>query len=229
MTQARQAPASAPPTTPLAPPAPGGAAPGAAGQPAPNFVTPAHLSSGDVASIRARVSELADQLKAATTRRQDVQRSLIRASTPADRAGLEQRLGVLDARIARIESDIDVAGQQLSSYAGVVPPLGRGPRFGNNVDMTPVLVCFVLFVLSPIAVALSRFLWKRSSTPRAAVNPENNERMVRMEHAIDSIAIEIERVSEGQRFVTRLLAEGTTPAQVAGAAQAQAQAVRSSS
>jgi hypothetical protein len=185
-----------------------------------------------VASIRARVDELAAQLRAATSRRQEVQKSLMRSSTPADRAGLEQRLGVLDARIARIESDIDVAGQQLSSQAGVgatAPPFGRPPRFGNNVDMTPVLVCFVLFVLSPIAVALSRFLWKRSSAPRAAVNPENNERMVRMEHAIDSIAIEIERVSEGQRFVTRLLAEGTTPAQVAGAAQAQAQAVRSSS
>jgi hypothetical protein len=29
-----------------------------------------------------------------------------------------------------------------------------------------------------------------------------------MEQSMDAIAIEIERVSEGQRFVTRLLAEG---------------------
>jgi hypothetical protein len=57
------------------------------------------------------------------------------------------------------------------------------------------------------------------------MNPENNERMVRMEQAIDSIAIEIERVSEGQRFVTRLLAEGKTPAQV-GASQPVAERVR---
>ncbi|HRN53954.1 MAG TPA: hypothetical protein PK788_10685 [Gemmatimonadaceae bacterium] len=32
-------------------------------------------------------------------------------------------------------------------------------------------------------------------------------RLERMERAIESMAIEIERISEGQRFVTRLLAE----------------------
>jgi K+/H+ antiporter YhaU regulatory subunit KhtT len=37
--------------------------------------------------------------------------------------------------------------------------------------------------------------------------PDNTQRLERMEQAIDSIAIEMERVSEGQRFVTRLLSE----------------------
>jgi hypothetical protein len=36
--------------------------------------------------------------------------------------------------------------------------------------------------------------------------------MERLEQAVDAIAIEIERVSEGQRFVTRLLTEGSAPA-----------------
>ena len=36
---------------------------------------------------------------------------------------------------------------------------------------------------------------------------DHTQRLERMEQAIDSIAIEIERVSEGQRFVTRLMAE----------------------
>ena len=36
---------------------------------------------------------------------------------------------------------------------------------------------------------------------------ENAERMERMERAIDSIALEVERISENQRFVTKLLAE----------------------
>ena len=34
------------------------------------------------------------------------------------------------------------------------------------------------------------------------------ERFTRLEQAVDSVAIEVERVSEGQRFVTRILAEG---------------------
>jgi hypothetical protein len=39
--------------------------------------------------------------------------------------------------------------------------------------------------------------------------PETNERLERLEQGVEAIAIEIERVSEGQRFVTKLLAEGT--------------------
>jgi hypothetical protein len=29
-----------------------------------------------------------------------------------------------------------------------------------------------------------------------------------MEHALDSVALEVERISEGQRFTTKLLSEG---------------------
>ena len=36
---------------------------------------------------------------------------------------------------------------------------------------------------------------------------ESAERMERLERAIDSIAVEVERISENQRFVTKLLAE----------------------
>jgi hypothetical protein len=33
------------------------------------------------------------------------------------------------------------------------------------------------------------------------------QRLARIEHAVEAIAIEVERVSEGQRFTTKLLAE----------------------
>jgi hypothetical protein len=36
-------------------------------------------------------------------------------------------------------------------------------------------------------------------------------RLERMEQAIDSIAVEVERISEGQRFTTKLLSERTAP------------------
>ena len=34
-----------------------------------------------------------------------------------------------------------------------------------------------------------------------------NERLARMEQAIDAMAVETERISEGQRFTTKLLSE----------------------
>ena len=35
----------------------------------------------------------------------------------------------------------------------------------------------------------------------------DDERMTRLEQAVESIALEVERISEGQRFTTKLLAE----------------------
>jgi hypothetical protein len=41
------------------------------------------------------------------------------------------------------------------------------------------------------------------------------QRLERLEHAVDAIAIEVERISEGQRFVTKVLAERPAAQQAA--------------
>jgi len=48
-------------------------------------------------------------------------------------------------------------------------------------------------------------------------------RLERMEQAIDSVALEVERISEGQRFTTKLLSEGRTsgPPQISPSATAR--------
>ena len=130
--------------------------------PGVTIVTPAVLTSRDIAALRARGSELSRQLNSATGRRADVQRSLTRA-TGADRAGLEQRLGVLDTRIARLESDIDQNGVQLASLsAGRItanqppfPGFNDSPRNRMDNNMVPIGIVFTLFVLFPIAVSLT--------------------------------------------------------------------------
>ena len=184
--------------------------------PGVTVVTTGALSAGDIAALRSRASELSFQLKSATGRRVNVQQSL-RNATGADRAGLEQRLGVLDTRIARLESEIDENGSQLASLAAnrataSQPPFAGFNNFprsrGMSYNLVPVAIVFTLFVLSPLALSISRMFWRRGSMPRQAQQPaESTERLARMEQAIDSIAIEIERVSEGQRFVTRLMSE----------------------
>jgi hypothetical protein len=45
----------------------------------------------------------------------------------------------------------------------------------------------------------------------ATLPPEVMQRLEHMEQAIDSIAVEVERISEGQRFTTRLLSERAGP------------------
>jgi hypothetical protein len=77
-------------------------------------------------------------------------------------------------------------------------------------------IVFTLFVIFPLAITLARNLWKRGNRQMTTqqISPETNQRLERLEQGVEAIAIEIERVSEGQRFVTKLLAEGTGPARI---------------
>ena len=212
-----QTPAPAAPPAPVAPPSPdvvyAGSLPGGA------------MTKQDVAVLRARRAELSDQLESAASRRRSLA-DQVRHADGVSKAGLEARLAVLDQRIVHLESEIDRTGQQLASpqaqqYAETRPAPTFGPPFPfSRLDPTPVAILFVLFVMSPIALSISRLFWKRGSrkwtVPPAA--PDSTDRLERIEQAVDAIAIEVERVSEGQRFVTRLLSErapaiGAAPAE----------------
>lgn len=46
-----------------------------------------------------------------------------------------------------------------------------------------------------------------NESKRPALPPEVASRLERMEQSIDAIAVEVERISEGQRFTTKLLAD----------------------
>lgn len=74
-----------------------------------------------------------------------------------------------------------------------------------------VLVPIVMFSMIPIVaigMPIARAYARRlESKPTTAIPTDVAMRLERMEQAIDSIAVEVERISEGQRFTTKLLAE----------------------
>jgi hypothetical protein len=84
------------------------------------------------------------------------------------------------------------------------------------MDVNPLLIP-IIFVSSipivaigvPIARAFAARIGRAPVSP--TIPPEVAARLERMEQAIDSIAVEVERISEGQRFTTKLLAERTVP------------------
>ncbi len=175
------------------------------------------MTARDIAALRARRSELSNQLESATSRRNSLAGKLEDAEG-VNKAGIEQRISLLDNRILQLESDLAETGRQLSSApagltaaAGVAAPFGLNP--GQITGISIVSVIGVTCVAFPIALAIARNIWRRGSRRvAAAVAPESAERMERLEQAVDAIAIEIERVSEGQRYVTRLLTEGAASA-----------------
>jgi hypothetical protein len=207
------------------------AAPAAPAARDPNVVSSravngAAVTAQDVATLKTRRNELSDQLISATNRRQQTAKQLQSASG-ANRVGLEQRLGVLDARIARLEQDIAETGEQLSSPAYASVEQKDSPLYPTvAMNAVPILIVFTLFVLCPIALAFARSIWKRGSQLRPVADTDTTARLQRMEQAMDAIAIEIERVSEGQRFVTRLMAEGKSPIPIPAASAELGEKVR---
>lgn len=92
-----------------------------------------------------------------------------------------------------------------------------------NEDIVVPIAVFTMVTVIAIGVPLARAFARRiDRQPIApAISPELAAQIERMEHAIDSIAIEVERISEGQRFTTKLLADRANggagvPAQTTG-------------
>jgi hypothetical protein len=79
----------------------------------------------------------------------------------------------------------------------------------HNEDILVPIAFFVCVAVTTIGVPLARALARRMDRQSIApaIAPELAAQIERMEQAIDSIAIEVERISEGQRFTTKLLAE----------------------
>lgn len=85
-----------------------------------------------------------------------------------------------------------------------------------NEDILAIGGFFFTVIVIVIGLPLVRAFNKRMER-EGRVTPgerERDERLARMESAIETMAVEIERISEGQRFVTKLLAERERPAGV---------------
>lgn len=175
----------------------------------------------DIAGLRSRRAELVDQLDRASNRRSQVL-SDMRDATNAERAGLEQRLAALDGRIVQIESDIAATERALTNTSpavlGAAAQAEQAREDAREANQPPIdedaimIMAFLTFVLMvPVAIAHTRRIWKRPQ-PARALSPATEGRLERIEQAVESIAVEVERVSEGQRFVTRLMSEAKAPA-----------------
>lgn len=78
-----------------------------------------------------------------------------------------------------------------------------------NEDIVIPIAFFIMVIVVVIGVPLVRGLVKRWERQDSVTKLPNDvsARLERMEQAIDTIAVEVERISEGQRFTTKLLSD----------------------
>jgi hypothetical protein len=140
-----------------------------------------------------------------------------------ERKPLETRLNDIDSRIANVDQMLASNATDLSKAAAIPgavvelpPPIQQGPPEEAYV----LGGLFMILVFFPLSVALSRRIWRRSAAAVASFPREIGERLLRMEQALEATAEEVERIGEGQRFLTRLFTEGEGARAIgAGAAQ----------
>lgn len=199
-------------------PVPGVAVPGRA--------TPAQILQG----FQAQRSELRSQLSALESQRNRIASQLqSRSRSDASREGLEQRLEAIDEQIAQLDKQLAAANAEVaraSAVPGAVTsarqtsigaPTGRGvPRSQSPFENPPeeyvfLGALFMIVAILPISIAHARRIWRRSAKVIAAVPGEVIDRFNRLEQAVDAIAVEVERIGEGQRFMTRVFSRHAAP------------------
>jgi hypothetical protein len=176
---------------------------------------PVPRTESEVRELLAQREELSDQLSSVSARRSQLASEIRNRSDEATRGGLEERLRLLDNRILQLETDLASTGRQIASapselVAGTEParPQGGGDDFEEGVATGG----FSVFLVLGVAFFFLRRRWKRRGTALPSeLSGESAQRLERLETGMEAIAIEIERVSEGQRFVTRLLSESQPP------------------
>ena len=196
----------------------------------PPFMTPLPRSQSPTPSqvvggpsfevLQTQFAGQAQQLAVLQAQLRVIQNRMNVTSPGPELSGLTAQRAGLDNQILKLQIDMAATRAQLASRMGISPeglgPNGRPITGRPNFDYQrrgpdPDMIVGMSFALAiavgfPLAVAYARRIWRGKPAVSAqadAVSP----RLERLEQAVDSIAIEIERIAEGQRFVTKVFAE----------------------
>jgi hypothetical protein len=109
---------------------------------------------------------------------------------------------------AQMIRDAERMQREIGTSVIAVPPMSHDSPSPRQEKMIfagfVILVIAAVVIFQPIMRALARRLEGRGSAP-ASIDTGSADRLQRIEQAVDAMAIEIERISEGQRFTTKLL------------------------
>ena len=111
--------------------------------------------------------------------------------------------------VGGVGQDGPITIQTRDGQTTIVP---AGTPAGEQIPPQAVDMAYAFFftvaaiiILLPLARALARKMDRRSTA--AVVPPEVSAQLEHLNRAVDAIAVEVERISEGQRFTTRLLTD----------------------
>ena len=203
-------------------------APAIAGQ-GTNVATPAQIAvpstRAELNGLVAKRSELERQLDQLTDRRQELFQQRQRMAAQ-EGAGHDQRIGLLDQQTAQIERELmqlntaiaqgteRVAATSGEQFAVTVQDQDAGQlrRDVRNAAEDAVIETMFGSAAGLLAIyivwrgIIRRFIWKKKPAPAVtAAVPDHSPRLEQLQQSVDVIALEVERISEAQRFLAKVI------------------------
>ena len=182
--------------------------------------------------MMAQRDELKEQLQLLAERRGQLVRQLETGPDAAVRRELETRLREIDARSSRLDDQIASLNDRITQ--GVAPGLPGAPVIVDvpRVTVPEIRVPSVMFpgrrgpdmreiggimaaeaiLLALIGLAFWRFGMRRMREQIDRLLTGQTQQLNQLQQAMDVIGVEVERISEGQRYVAKVLAEGSPAA-----------------
>ena len=170
-------------------------------------------------ALQAQRDELREQVQQLENKREEITEEIRENRAQGmNIEGLEQRVKDIDARISAIDQQLAMADQAVAKQAsvpGAVPP-SPPEDFEHHGPPDGVFVLagiFIVAVLMPISIAIGRWVWRRGGPggrgATVAIPANLDDRLKNIEQAVESVAVEVERIGEGQRFMSRVFTDRT--------------------
>ena len=153
-------------------------------------------------ALQARQQMNDQRLQEAIRKVREAEAQIRNARTPDQVGAAEQAMSAAEAELHAIESSHSVP-----VVVGPPPPPmmphNMIPPQAVDIAMGFFTMCAVMVVGWPLARAFGRRM-ERGGSSAAALTAAVPEQLQRIEQAVEAMAIEVERISESQRFLARL-------------------------
>ena len=185
----------------------------------------------------AKRSELERQLEQLTERRQELFQQRQHMGRQEGQ-GHDNRIALLDEQTTRIEREVLQLNTSIAQGTAAVAASGeeftattqpsardlmREARNGAEDAVIETMFGSAAGLLAIYVVwrGIRRWIWKKKPAPAivSQTEPDQSPRLEQLQQSVDVIALEVERISEAQRFLAKVLNERTA---ALGAGEAQA-------
>ena len=143
-------------------------------------------------AARPTSAELKEQIKQTIIDAADAARDATQSAQGAGRNGAQPVIASMPPRVPGGGFTIQNGGFGPESI----------PTQVVDISIAFFIMCAVMVIGWPIARALGKRLERRADVPAAM--PAMSEQLLRIEQAVDAMSIEVERISESQRFMAKL-------------------------